>query len=528
MRYLLDTSAIISGFKAENILIPRPAISELYYFAEKRIEKGIIGLKNLKELVKNYNVEFVGDYTKEYETIDIQIIELAKLHNCILVTKDKSQALLAESLGVSVKLLEYKTKEFIFKEFWDKDTLSIHMKEDCKIIAKKGKPGEVYIERYDKVLSKGELEEEIEKILEVGNVEKESEGLLIVQYQDYRILITTPPLSNRVEITVVKPLITRTIEDYQLKDKLKERLRVAEGLLIAGRPGEGKSTFARALAEFYRKMDKIVKTIESPRDLKLNPEITQYLNRKEVIDILLLARPDYTIFDEIRNPEDFKLFTELRLAGVGMVGVIHASKPIESIQRFIGKLELGMIPHVIDTVIFIEKGEVSKILSLEMTVKVPFGMTEDDLARPVILVKDFVTGDVLYEIFKFGEETCVVETDVSKKLEDIKKIVPDCEIKKLEDRIILKCSRSTINKLLANKGRLIKRLEKIVKLPIELVPKEKFEVIDAGDNIIILTPYKKKKVRVFVNGHEVGVFKTKKDGRLKIPKFEGEIDILPY
>jgi hypothetical protein len=67
-----------------------------------------------------------------------------------------------------------------------------------------------------------------------------------------------------------------------------------------------------------------------------------------------------------------------------------------------------------------------------------------------------------------------------------------------------------------------------VKLPIELVPKEKFEVIDAGDNIIILTPYKKKKVRVFVNGHEVGVFKTKKDGRLKIPKFEGEIDILPY
>ena len=38
----------------------------------------------------------------------------------------------------------------------------------------------------------------------------------------------------------------------------------------------GKSTFAQALAEFYSKQDKIVKTVEAPRDLVLPENVTQY------------------------------------------------------------------------------------------------------------------------------------------------------------------------------------------------------------------------------------------------------------
>ena len=70
---------------------------------------------------------------------------------------------------------------------------------------------------------------------------------------------------------------------------------------------------------------------------------------KEIHDILLLSRPDYTIFDEMRNTEDFRLFADLRLSGVGMLGVMHATKSIDAIQRFIGRIELGVIPHIIDT-----------------------------------------------------------------------------------------------------------------------------------------------------------------------------------
>ena len=67
-----------------------------------------------------------------------------------------------------------------------------------------------------------------------------------------------------------------------------------------------------------------------------------------------------------------------------MVGVVHANTPIDSVQRFVGKLELGIIPHVI-TVVFVKDGQMGQnVFSLLLTVKVPSGMTEQDLARPVV------------------------------------------------------------------------------------------------------------------------------------------------
>jgi len=40
-----------------------------------------------------------------------------------------------------------------------------------------------------------------------------------------------------------------------------------------------------------------------------------------------------------------------------------------------------------------------------MEVKVPSGMTEADLARPVVTVKDFETNKLEYELYSYGEET---------------------------------------------------------------------------------------------------------------------------
>jgi len=119
---------------------------------------------------------------------------------------------------------------------------------------------------------------------------------------------------------------------------------------------------------------------------------------QEIHDILLLSRPDYTIFDEMRNTEDFKLFADMRLSGVGMIGIVHATNPIDAIQRFIGRVEMGVIPQVIDTVVFIKNGQIQKVLSLKMTVKVPSGMTEADLARPVVVVTDFETEKLMFQI----------------------------------------------------------------------------------------------------------------------------------
>jgi len=112
----------------------------------------------------------------------------------------------------------------------------------------------------------------------------------------------------------------------------------------------------------------------------------------------------------------FLIFADMRLAGVGMIGVVHATRAVDAIQRLIGRVELGVIPQVVDTVIFIDKGEVAKVLVLEFTVKVPHGMTEQDLARPVIIIADFETGKVEYEIYTYGEQVVVMPIGPSTEL----------------------------------------------------------------------------------------------------------------
>lgn len=113
--------------------------------------------------------------------------------------------------------------------------------------------------------------------------------------------------------------------------------------------------------------------------------ITQYAPLKgsfaKTASILLLVRPDYTVFDEIRESQDFRVFVDMRLAGVGMVGVVHSTDAVGAIQRFINRVELGMIPSVIDTIIFVKYGKIEKVYDVSLTVKVPTGMIGEDLAR---------------------------------------------------------------------------------------------------------------------------------------------------
>ena len=88
----------------------------------------------------------------------------------------------------------------------------------------------------------------------------------------------------------------------------------------------------------------MIKTIEAPRDLQVDKTITQlsffHASHTEIKDILLLSRPDMSIFDEVRNQEDFHLYKDLRLAGIGMVGVMHATSPIDALQRFLSAVDL--------------------------------------------------------------------------------------------------------------------------------------------------------------------------------------------
>ncbi len=254
-------------------------------------------------------------------------------------------------------------------------------------------------------------------------IEIQRSASTVIQLGRYRIVIVKPPVSSAMELTIVRPIAKLSLPDYQLDETTKHRLlHDAKGILIAGAPGEGKTTFAQALIEEKAKQEIIIKTIESPRDLVVPGNVTQYsfshAPHNEIRDILLLSRPDRTVYDEIRNKEDFVLYKDLRLTGIGLIGVMHATQAIDSLQRFISAIDMGSLPQVIDTVVFIKAGRVHQILALEQVVKIPAGMESADLARPVIFVKAFPHETVLYEIYTYSDNVVVMPMDQVEAMEE--------------------------------------------------------------------------------------------------------------
>ncbi|MCE4614782.1 MAG: Flp pilus assembly complex ATPase component TadA [Desulfurococcales archaeon] len=487
----MDGSArrLLERIKEPTVYIHRSILDYLFHEAKKGITRAITGIGELEKVydivVRNNNGGIIY-YTEGYrpgsmiseEVTRSLTRNLAKEMDSILVTSDMMEASASRAMGVKVLYLGATERvELRISKYFDDKTMSVHLKEDAYPIAKKGRPGKwIFVVLERRKLKREELEDVSRELIEAavaspkGFIEIDREGSSIIQLRDYRIVITRPPLSEGWEITAVRPLVKLRLEDYNLPEKLMSRLTErAEGILIAGAPGMGKTTFAQALAEFYMRMGRIVKTIESPRDMRLPPEITQYSKNYaslgELHDILLLSRPDYTVFDELRNDEDFKLYIDLRLAGIGMIGVIHATSPIDAIQRFMKRIELGMIPSIIDTVVYLNNGEVDKAYELKMTVKLPTGLREAELSRPVVEVRDFLTGDLEYEIYTFGEQTMVVpvrkqvRTDGTEKkmLHRISTILPDAEVEFRGSRILLKIPR-TSTKALAKRIKRIKRM----------------------------------------------------------------------
>lgn len=458
MKIVPDTSVLIEGLLSKElksgklqqptILIHQASIAELEHQANRGQEKGYLGLDEVGALQvlagkKKLSLAFRGERPGEYEiaeahhgAIDAMIRDLAVAEGATLSTADRVQAAVAEATGVPVIYHEMLTEgNMEIEAFFTPETMSVHIKENCSIRAKRGRPGKwTFVVVREERATREEIERYAKQIVETaqvrrdGFIEIERAGSTICQVGTYRIVITRPPFSDGYEITAVRPVKHLSMEEYALGEKLQQRLDShAEGLLIAGAPGHGKSTFAQALAEHYAKQDKVIKTVEAPRDLILADEITQYAmshgSAEEIHDILLLSRPDYTLFDEMRNTDDFALFADMRLSGVGMIGVLHATKPIDAIQRFLGRIELGVIPHVVDTVIFIKDGAIGAVYSVRMTVKVPSGMTEADLARPVVEVNDFETGKLVFELYTFGEQTVVIPVTGEAKQPAVNKLI---------------------------------------------------------------------------------------------------------
>jgi ATPase len=445
MTIVPDTSAVIDGrvsarvesgaFEGATVAVPEAVVAELESQANAGRETGWDGLTELQRLADladdgTVEIEYVGRRPAEDErhsaeegAVDALIRDLAAEQEATLLTSDDVQSEVARAKGLDVEYVEPEiqaVESLAIEEFFDEETMSVHLKTGVAPMAKRGSVGEMRFEEIgDESLTEAELDELMDDIETAtrasskGFTELDRRGMTIVQLGEYRIALARPPFSDGLEITAVRPIAETELDDYAYADDLRERLLDHQrGVLIAGAPGAGKSTLAGAVAGFLADAEFSVKTMEKPRDLQVGPEITQYTaldgRMENTADSLLMVRPDYTIYDEVRKTEDFSVFSDMRLAGVGMVGVVHATRAIDALGRLVGRVELGMIPQVVDTVVFVEAGEIETVYDISTEVKVPEGLMEEDLARPVIQVRNFETGRPEYEIYSFNRQVVTV------------------------------------------------------------------------------------------------------------------------
>jgi len=499
--------------EGSELIVPVAALDELQAQASKHHEEGFVGLEELNAIReisggRKIKITFEGERPSIEDIrlarsgrIDALIRDIAKTRGATLITADYVQALVGKAEGIEVIHYrhEVKTSGLQFERYFDATTLSVHFKEGVEPFAKKGLPGKFdYLPISEEVIERKELEQFAKEITEAarisGNgIEISRNGATIIQLGTYRVAIARPPFSDGVEITIVRPIVKLALSDYKLSEKLIQRLASkAEGVIIAGPPGSGKSTLASSIADFYLEKRKVVKTFESPKDLQVSKGITQYGalegDFEKSAEILLLVRPDYTIFDEVRKTRDFQIFADMRLSGVGMVGVVHASDPVNAVQRFMSRIELGMIPHIVDTVIFVRAGKIENVLELSLVVKVPSGMNEPDLARPVVEVRDFESGRVAYEIYTFGEENVVIPINgntQAKKSSGVEKLAeerisqvfrkydPKAKVRVLSgSKAEVFLDESVIPKVIGRGGSQIKEIEDALSMSIDIRPRD--------------------------------------------------------
>ncbi len=571
-----DTSVIADGritamigtgcYHGAILLVHEAVVAELESQANKGKETGFSGLKELQELFMlsesgTITLEYVGKRPSFEDVklasggeIDAIIRKTAVERGALFVTSDIIQAEVAKARGLSVEYLKPESTPFVpltIEQYFTEDTMSVHLKENTPPLAKRGTIGiQKLVQIGDAPLNAVFLRDMAHEILErakkdpKGFLELNHGGASVVQLGNLRIAIARPPFSDGMEITAVRPIAKVRLEDYRLGESLIGRLtKKQRGVLISGAPGSGKSTFAASIAEHLMNSSYIVKTMESPRDLQVSDAITQYSplrgDMEQTADVLLLVRPDYTIYDEVRRTRDFQVFADMRLAGVGMIGVVHASSAVDAVQRLIGRVDLGVIPQVVDTVIYLEAGEVEKVYTLRFTVKVPCGMVEEDLARPVIVVEEFETHTMEYEIYTYGEQVIVMPATAEEPFDEkgLKEMVTSeiekhtrkpFEINVLSQRkAVILCTESDIPALIGKKGVNIEKIEKRVGMRLDVRP-DKTPALGKHSHVEIETTKKhltlhlpgfaSKTVEIFIDEEPAFSGLVSRKGELRIPK----------
>ncbi|MEM0127253.1 MAG: KH domain-containing protein, partial [Thermoplasmatales archaeon] len=169
---------------------------------------------------------------------------------------------------------------------------------------------------------------------------------------------------------------------------------------------------------------------------------------------------------------------------------------------------------------------------LSYSVKIPSGMSEQDLARPVIEVRDFFTGKLLYEIYSFGEQVVVVPASGS-SLKEIKNSASavDNELGGIPHRVDMSqpgrlkiyVPDEYVGEVIGKGGARVRSLERAVGMPIDVegtknetgTPKT-VEVTNTKINLYIGEGMRDKEVEILVEDSPLFAARVSKNGVIQV------------
>jgi len=186
-----------------------------------------------------------------------------------------------------------RVETFSLKEYFDDETMSVHLKRGFIPKAKRGLPGQFGLEEIgDEPMEKDEIEKSLSrKPLRKQNFPTMDLWRWKKKVQQFCRSDVTGSQSHdhflkhhrRSQPSV--RLLKSGFEDYDLSDKLMERLdETAEGIhMIAGAPGHVNPLSPRHLPATTKKTMKSSNN-EKPRDLDVGPTLPSILNSEESME----------------------------------------------------------------------------------------------------------------------------------------------------------------------------------------------------------------------------------------------------
>lgn len=135
--------------------------------------------------------------------------------------------------------------------------------------------------------------------------------------------------------------------DEATVDRLRQRARAGETVVVSGGTGTGKTSLLNALAAELDPATRII-TVEDAAELALGlPHVVRLESRpagtegagavdfRDLVRTALRMRPDRLVIGEIRGPEAFDLMQAFNTGHRGGMATVHANSPADALRRLL-------------------------------------------------------------------------------------------------------------------------------------------------------------------------------------------------